>query len=462
MNPRTGRIWKLIGAAWVAGVGMGAQTPGGLTTADYPTIQEAVDRNPGRMIYVPAGDHVVSVAISIRTDHAGLWGPGRIISTNPDADIIALEGASGVQVRDLTLTRAEDRRETTKAAVAVSRCRDTVLSNLTILNNSTSEAAVAVGGCDGVQIRDCLIKNYCRISIDDRRRRPSHTDFVNYGYAFTCISGNGLMVKGSTGVAILGNRIIETRLLPTPEIKEKYRLGTFVAKDAEKGRLVPQKTWDEEYVNNWNQSRALGVTSPTVSDYVQIIGNYVENAGQGMDIHADHVILAANIVNNSHIGMKAMHGARNVLVIANQFSKSDLWSINLMPGTSSHPATAASASRPAQAANIDGYSIVADNIISDFGFGNAHWIWAGSSPLASIRLDAAPLPENPPLQGVVVEGNVIHDVGRDGVMVDGQPRVGRPHYAFGIRIGKGEGAPHGLVFGRNLVDAGTEGVSDGP
>jgi RNA polymerase sigma-70 factor (ECF subfamily) len=36
-------------------------------------------------------------------------------------------------------------------------------------------------------------------------------------------------------------------------------------------------------------------------------------AGQGMDIHANHVTIAQIIVNNAFMGMKAMHGSRNVI-----------------------------------------------------------------------------------------------------------------------------------------------------
>ena len=63
------------------------------------------------------------------------------------------------------------------------------------------------------------------------------------------------------------------------------------------------------------------------------------------------------------MGMKAMHGSRNVIITGNQFVKNSLWAIGLMPGAASHEG------------NTDGGSIIAHNLISDFGHGDAHWIW---------------------------------------------------------------------------------------
>ena len=75
-----------------------------LSIAGYPTIQEAIDKNPGKSIYVPAGEYHLTEALRILTDDAGLWGPGRIELKNPDQPIIRIEHARGVQLRDLTLT----------------------------------------------------------------------------------------------------------------------------------------------------------------------------------------------------------------------------------------------------------------------------------------------------------------------------------------------------------------------
>ena len=60
------------------------------------------------------------------------------------------------------------------------------------------------------------------------------------------------------------------------------------------------------------------VAGPDSDNYYQVIGNYIENAPQGIDVHVDHAIVAHNIVNNAFMGMKAMHGARNVIITTEQ------------------------------------------------------------------------------------------------------------------------------------------------
>jgi len=446
---------KTIAAFLVAGTFLAAQPAGTFAPGDGSSIQSLLAQSPGRMVFVPAGDHVISEAIRISGGASGLWGPGRIIQSNPNAAIVEIDGATGVQLRDLTLTRAAGAMETSKFAISVAKSSQVVLSNLQVLDNWGNRASIHVSGCDGVTIRDCLVQNYSRISIDDRTASPL------YGYAFNCIDGHGVQVRLTTAVMICNNRIIERRMLPTPELKAKHRLGQWVKKNEQKGRVISQKTWDAGYTNNWHQGSAVQVTGPEATDHVQILGNSIENAAQGIDIHADHVVVAQNIVNNAFMGMKALHGSRNVLITGNQFSKNDLWSIGLMPGTSAHGATAATDGKPARGANVDGHTIVANNIISDFGYGNARWIWsqeAGS--VAPIRIDGGPLPENPALSDVLFQGNIIYDTGRDQIVVDGRPRVEPPRYKFAVRIESGPGAPRGLHFTNNLFHPGTDGISN--
>jgi len=209
----------------------------------YRSIQEALNTNPGRMIYVPAGDYVISEKIQIRGDNGGLFGPGRIIQTTSNAPIIQIEGAAGVQVRDLTLTRAEGKMETGNEAVLAMKCRDLVLENLRVLDNRTRSAAIAVRECTGSRISGCLVRNYMRISVDDR------TGSADWGYAFKCIDGTGIAVSYSKATLIQGNRIIEQRLLPTPEIMKQFDLGRFVKKNAQKGAITNQETWDREWTS---------------------------------------------------------------------------------------------------------------------------------------------------------------------------------------------------------------------
>ena len=61
-----------------------------------------------------------------------------------------------------------------------------------------------------------------RISIDDR------TGSKDWGYAFHCIDGSGIVVTESQGTLIQGNRVIEQNLLPTPEIKQEDSIDVHV------------------------------------------------------------------------------------------------------------------------------------------------------------------------------------------------------------------------------------------
>jgi hypothetical protein len=413
----------------------------GLSVGDYESIQAALDANPGQIVFLPPGDYEISEKIRILTDNSGLWGPGRIVQANPDQPILEIEDVSGVRIRDLTLTRPDDRNETPCEGVLALQCRDLVLEGLRVVDNRTRSGAIVLRECQAAEIRNCLVQNYMRISIDDR------TNSDDWGYAFHCIDGSGIVVKHSTGTLIQGNRVVEEHLLPTPEVKEEYQLGEFVKKNAVKGTIISQKVWDEEYVNNWHQGSAIIVTSPSVSDYTRIIGNSIENAAQGIDIHSDHVIIAQNIVNNAFMGMKAMHGSRNVLVIGNQFSKNDLWSIGMMPGASSHAGSPALPRQDAVPANVDGGSIIVNNIISDFGYGHAHWIWGDDG--TPIKFDQGQKPENPPLADVVVQGNVVYDTGR--------AEGAEPRYRYAVLV---PAEVKGIRFSGNIFHPGREGVSN--
>jgi hypothetical protein len=287
------------------------------------------------------------------------------------------------------------------------------------------------------------------ISVDDRTRS------ADWGYAFKCIDGSGIVTSECNATLIQGNRIIENNLLPTPEIQKRFDLGRFVKKNPQKGALVHQKTWEAEYVGNWHQGSAMVINAPEASDYTQIIGNYIENAAQGIDIHADHVIVSQNIVNNAFMGMKAMHGSRNILIIGNQFVKNDLWSIGLMPGAASHAAAPAPAGGKPVEANVDGGSIIADNIISDFGYGTAHWVWGDDG--SPIKFDTGQKPDNPPLTDVIIQGNIVYDTGRDQVIVDGAPKVVPPRYRYAVSVARDA---KGLHFLNNIFHPGTSGVSN--
>jgi Right handed beta helix region len=439
-----------IGAVVVLGLScLAAARASEPSAGDYRSIQEAVDANPGLMVRVPPGDHVIARKIRLHTDGSGLYGPGRVVQTNPLEPIIEIERAAGVRVSGLTLLRPAGKTDTETEGVLAIACRDLDLLDLEVRDNRTRSAAVVLRDCDGARVRGCRVRNYMRITVDDR------TGDNDWGYAFHCIDGTGIAVRGGRGALIEGNRIVEDHLLPTPENQRQFHLGVFVKKNPRKGALVSQKTWDEGAVSNWHQGSAVIVTDPEASDCTQVLGNYIENAAQGIDLHADHVVVAQNIVNNAFMGMKAMHGSRHVLITGNQFIKNDLWSIGLMPGVASHAAAPGVAGGRPVEANVDGGSIIANNIISDFGYGHAHWVWGDGH--APIRFDSGQKPDDPPLTDVVVQGNIVYDTGRDGVIVDGQPVVAPPRYRYAVSV---SAQARGLHFSQNLLHPGTSGVAN--
>lgn len=397
------------------------------SVANYPSIQHALDANPGRMIFVPAGDYPITEKIRIRGERAGLFGPGRIIQQNAEQPVIVIEDAREAEVRDLTLTRPEGKMETRQEGVLAIKCRDLVIENVRVLDNRGPAGAITLRESQNCRISRCLVRNYMRVSIDDR------TANKELGYAFNCTDGTGISVSYSTGTLIEGNRVVEDNLVPTQEMKAKHKLGDFVKKNAEKGGIISQQTWDANYTDAWQQGSGIIVTAPMVSDCTRLIGNHIENAAQGIDLHTDHVIVSNNVVVNSFMGMKAMHGSRNVIITGNQFIKNSLWAIGLMPGAA------------ANAENFDGGSVIANNIISDFGHGDAHWIWGDER--SPFKFDTGQQPDDPPLRDVIVQGNVVQS-------------IGKPRYKYAVIIAGGPNTPRGMHFSGNLLHPGSQGIAN--
>ncbi|WP_395740098.1 nitrous oxide reductase family maturation protein NosD [Prosthecobacter sp.] len=402
-----------------------------LSVTSYTSIQEALNANPNRMVFVPAGDYPITEKIRIRGERSGLFGPGRIIQQSADQPIIEIENAAGAEIRDLTLTRPERKMESRNEGVLAIKCRDLVIENVRVIDNRSPAGAITVRESKDTRISRCVVRNYMRVSIDDR------TQSKDWGYAFNCTDGTGISVSYSTGTLIEGNRVIEDNFVPTPEVKARYKLGDYVKKNDEKGALMNQQAWDSNYTNAWQQGSGIIVTAPEISDLTRIIGNHIENAAQGLDIHSDHVIVSQNIITNAFIGMKAMHGSRNVLITGNQFVRNSLWAIGLMPGAAAHPAT------DDIPENSDGGSIISNNIISDFGHGDAHWIWGDER--SAIKFDTGQQPDDPPLTDVIITGNFIHC-------------SDKPRYKYAVIIPDGPNAPRGLHFSNNLFHPGTQGV----
>ena len=398
-----------------------------LSVASYPSIQEALNANPNRMLFVPAGDYTIKEKIRIRGERAGLFGPGRIIQETADQPIIEIENSSGGEIRDLTLTRPEGRMETNSECILAIKCRDLVIDNVRVIDNRTRSGAITLRESQNSRVSRCLVRNYMRVTVDDRTRSSE------WGYAFNCTDGTGISVAYCTGTLVEGNRILEENLIPTEETKAKYKLGDYVKKNPQKGTFMSQQAWDAGYTDNWQQGSGIIVTAPEVSDFTRILGNHIENAAQGIDLHCDHVIVANNMITNSFMGMKAMHGSRNVLITGNQFTRNCLWAIGLMPGAA------------ANSGNTDGGSIIANNVISDFGHGSAHWIWGDER--SPFKFDTGQQADDPPLTDVVVQGNIVQS-------------IGTPRYKYAVIIGGGPNTPRGMHFSNNLLHPGSQGVSN--
>lgn len=399
----------------------------GPSVANYDSIQAALDANRGRLVFVPAGDYPITEKLRVRGDRSGLFGPGRIIQHRNDQPIIEIENADGAEIHGLTLMRPEGKVETNNEGVLAIKCRDLVIENVRVIDNRTRSAAIALRNCVDARISHCLVKNYMRVTVDDR------TANADWGYAFNCTDGTGINVSYSVGTLIEGNRVIEENLVPTREIKAKHKLGDFVKSNPIKGAIVNQTMWDARYTDNWQQGSAIIVTAPKVSDFTRIIGNHIENAAQGIDLHCDHATVANNIVVNSFMGLKAMHGSRNIIITGNQFSRNCLWAIGLMPGAASTDE------------NADGSSIIANNIISDFGHGDAHWIWGDER--SPFKFDSGQQPDDPPLTDVIIQGNIVQS-------------IGAPRYKYTVIIAGGPNAPRGMHFSNNLFHPGSKGVSN--
>lgn len=417
----------------------------------YPSLQAALDANRGRRVYLPPGDYEIHEKLHIAGDRSGLFGPGRIIQTNAEQPIVEIEHADGAELRDVALSRPAGAMETRFEGVIAVGVRDVVIENVRVLDNRTRAAAIAIRECTSARVVGCLVRNYRIVTVEDR------TSNFLAGYAFRCLDGAGIVVTHSRGTLIQGNRIVEENLLPTPETKDKFGLGKFVKKIATKPARTPQPVWDAGYTDNWNQGSGLVVTGPEVSDRTQILGNTIENAAQGIDLHADHVIVSNNIVTNCFVGMKAMHGSRNVLIIGNQFIQNDLWSIGLMPGVASHGGEPGDSTTAAREPNTDGGSIIANNIISDFGYGRTHWMWG--SKRSPLKFDDGQQDDDPPLTDVVIQGNVIYDPGRQRGVSEGRP-VEPPRYRYAVVISQGKNKPVGLRFSSNLFHPGTDGIAN--
>lgn len=429
--------------------------------AGYASVQAAIDANPGRAIEVTR-DTTLQARLRIATHGTSLYGRATLTQENPAEPILEIEHAADVRVDGLVLTRHaldptdENLGRNKAAGLLINDARRVTISGVTLRDAAARDAAIEIRESDSVTVRDCLVLNYQCLAVDDRTESPL------YGYAFRCIDGTGILVNNATGVAISGNRIVEERWLPTRENKDSLRLGELCPGRAPQN---PGKLGEGAVragrVNNWHQGSAIVVTGPEKTRQIIVQGNQIRNCAQGIDVHADEVLIAGNTVDRGMMGVKATHGARNLIIKDNLLSHIDLWGILLNPGAASHGADAE------RRANVDGGTIIAHNIISDYGRGHGYWNWGGQSPEANgsyaIALYDGQLPENPPLRDVLVQGNVVYDSGRDAA----PPEPPRHRYAIFVGswsgpIEKSVNAPQGVVFRDNLLHPGVAGVSNVP
>jgi len=409
------------------------QAPAPVLATDYPSIQAALDANPGRMVLVPAGEHRISEPLLIRADGTGLRGPGTIVQADSDANIISVEKAAGVTIEGLTLTRSEEARECVAHGIFAWGCEGLSVDSVRVIDNRSARAAIRLEQCRQSAVTNCEVLNYKRLSIDDRTQNPG------YGYAFRCIDGTGIHVEHCQEVRVSGNRIVERAIFPTREYVEQNALGQVVQRNAQIGPLAPNTVEREGRVTNWHQGSAILVTGPRDTQRIAIEGNLIEDAGQGIDIHADQVEVTGNLVNCAFIGIKAMHGSSEVRIAGNVFTRVDLWGILLSPGSAS------------AADNPERDLIVEGNVISDMGYGNEYWHWstaAGENNPIAIKLESGPLPENPPMVNVTVRNNVVTT--RD-------PQS--PRYRWALWIDRNPGPQEVSVSG-NAFEAGTQGVAN--
>jgi hypothetical protein len=297
------------------------------------SIQDEIDRNPGRTIVIPPGDYEINAALVIRSNGTVFCGTGRIIQTNADVPIIQIAKLSDVTIRDVTLMRRESVAETNYQGVNVASCDRLTLQSLKILNNRTKSSAIRLETCRNCRIQDCYILNYKRVTIEDRSKDPRN------GYAFRCVDGTGIHVTKSVGTMILNNQIIERNLLPTKEIMQQFHLGELVEGERPTKFGIFGKSFEKNHgTKTWHQGAAIAVTKADESSFTRISGNYLENSAQGIDNQGDNYFCTENIVNCGMMGMKALHGSCNGIVAGNIFSHVDNWGIMLGSGAASYAA----------------------------------------------------------------------------------------------------------------------------
>ena len=427
---------------------------------DTVALQKALDSGKGR-VFLPHGKYLISETLRIPSN-SGFYGMGTIIQNDESKNIILVANASNVAIEGIKLTRAEGKMYTSKHGITVQNSDFVTIKNVHIENNRSDMSSIRINDSNHAVIENCTIINYKRIAIDDR------TENDLFGYAFHCIDGTGIIIRRCVGTVIRNNRIIEKNLIPNKENQEKYNLGTLTEgrKPSKPGKIaIQQNTFERNYVDNWHQGSAV-LISGTTTDFTILNGNYIESCAQGFDLHSDYVIVTDNIINHAMIGIKLTHGTKHLIISNNLLTNIDLWAMYLGPGALSREAAEGKEGKPPVAANLDQGIIIANNIISDFGFGHEYWNWGGrfedGEGSYAIVLNDGQLEENPPLTDVLISNNIIYDTGRDKVIIDGQLKKVPPRYKYAVYFGQRDNKPQNVLFNNNMFHPGAAGVSNMP
>ena len=437
----------------LSGLAAAAPAHADVRSTDYPSLQAAIDANPGRMIYVPNGDHLLTETVMIKTSGTGLCGPGRLVMADASKDIINVRDASDVTIRDVKLFRERGKHDGGRNGIFAAHCDGLTIDGVSVVNNCGENAGLKIEHCTRLVVRDCLVRDYKALAVDDRTRNPEA------GYAFKCVDGNGMKFMDCKGAQITNNRIVETVFRATKENRDKYDLGKVTVVPDKPGRHTPRGLKENPYTSNWHQGSALFFGEQ--GEGAVLSGNYIENAAQGFDIHADCVTVSNNIVNGAVLGVKAMHGSKHVIISNNQLSRVDLYGILLAPGAAAHGATEAGGGRPARGPNVDAGTVVTGNIISDYGFGDQYWNFnRPETSIYAISLEHGQEPDDPPLRDVVIANNIVYDTGRDKVIVDGKPEVVAPRYRLALHLPGGPDDLQNVRIHGNIFHPGSSGVSN--
>ena len=67
-----------------------AQQIGTLSVTAFPSIQAALDANPGKMLFVPDGEYSLTDSIRIRHSGSGLYGFGKLVQQNTNSPLIEI------------------------------------------------------------------------------------------------------------------------------------------------------------------------------------------------------------------------------------------------------------------------------------------------------------------------------------------------------------------------------------